>query len=468
MNLVSTITFLLPDYLKQIVKRVETSPLGCRLALGAFWSIAGAAIARSLGLLSSILVARMLGKAGFGELGIIQSTVGMFGTFAGFGLGMTATKFIAQYRTTDPVKAGHIRALSSAFAWVTSGITSLIFFFMAPWLAEHTLAAPHLAGLLRIGVPFLFLNAVNGAQIGALSGFEAFKTVAKISLLSGLVNFPLMVGGVYFAGLAGAAWGMVIASGVNWLLNHIAIRKECATAGVPYTYAGCWIEKTVLWKFALPAVISSMFFAPTEWILNAMLVNQPGGYGQMGIFNAAKQWHILILYLPNTLSGMTLPILSNLLGENEREKYKKMLIMNSLALLAIALVAAVPVSIFSKTIMGSYGKDFSGEWQVLVYISAYSVLWASHIVVGQAMWSTGASREAMIFAAIRSFILIVSGALLVKYGAVGLSLALLVTYIVQTIYLIPYVKYKTDRYFTVAESINMKVAEPLCQVSRSK
>lgn len=468
MSIKANIEAILPSYFRSLLARIEASPLGYRLARGAFWSIAGAVTARGLGLISSILVARMLGKTGFGELGIIQSTVGMFGTFAGFGLGMTATKFIAQYRRTDPEKAGHIRALSSSFAWVTSSVTSLVFFFMAPWLAEHTLAAPHLAGLLQIGVLFLLLNAVNGAQIGALSGFEAFKTVAKISLFSGLINFPFMVGGVYYAGLTGAAWGMVIASAVNWMLNHIAIRKECAKAGVPYTYEGCWTEKAVLWKFALPAVVSSMFFAPTEWILNAMLVNQPGGYGQMGIFNAAKQWHILILYLPNMLSGMTLPILSNLLGENEKEKYKKMLVMNSLAFFAIALVVAIPVSIFSQTIMSSYGKDFNGEWQVLVLISAYSVLWASHIVVGQAMWSTGATREAMIFAAIRSFILILSGALLVKYGAVGLSLALLITYIIQTLYLIPYVKYKTDRYFAVAESENMKMAEPLCQLLRSK
>jgi O-antigen/teichoic acid export membrane protein len=447
MNIKSMIITCCPSIFRPFLARIESSPLGYRLARGAFWSLAGALIARGLGLLSSILVARMLGKTGFGELGIIQSTIGMFGTFAGFGLGMTATKFIAQYRTTDPVKAGRIRALSSTFAWLTSGMTALILFFMAPWLSVHTLAAPQLTGLLQIGSLFLFLTAVNGAQIGALSGFEAFKTVAKISLWSGLANFPLMVGGVYLLGLPGAVWGMVIATGFNWLLNHIAIQKESERAGVPYTHSGCWTEKRVLWRFSLPAVISSLFFAPTEWVLNAMLVNQPGGYGQMGLFNAAKQWHILILYLPNMLSSMTLPVLSNLLGENQRKQYKKMLVVNSVLLSGIALVAAVPTAVLSKIIMRSYGQGFSEGWPVLVVISIYSVLWASIIVIGQAMWSTGASTEAMIFAALRSVILISSGWFLVKYGAVGLSLAFLITYAVQIVYLIPYVKYKTEKYF---------------------
>ena len=441
-------------FLRPILQRIEASPLGYRLARGAFWSLTGAVIARGLGLLASIFVARILGKEGFGELGIIQSTFGMFGIFAGFGLGMTATKFIAQYRTTDPIKAGRIRALSSAFAWVSSSITSMILFFMASWLAEYTLAAPHLSSLLRIGSIYLLLTAINGAQIGALSGFEAFKTVAKVSLWSGLANFPLMVGGVYLGGLYGAVWGMVIAAGFNWLLNHIAIRDECAKAGVPYTYSGCWHEKSILWKFSLPALISGIFFAPTEWVLNALLVNQPGGYGEMGLFNAAKQWQVIILYLPSMLSATTLPMLSNLMGENKKSQYNKMLVFNSIFMTGIAFVVAVPVSILSRSIMSAYGEGFSQGWPILAVTSVYSVMWASNIVIGQAIWTSDAAREAMAFAALRSIILISSAWFLLKYGALGLSLAFLVTYTLQTIYLIPYIKYKTENYFSSVGTLN--------------
>jgi O-antigen/teichoic acid export membrane protein len=385
-------------------------------------------------LISSILVARILGKSAFGELGIIQSTVGMFGTFAGFGLGMTATKFIAEYRTTDPVKAGRIRGLSSAFAWITSGITAFILFFMAPWLAAHTLAAPQLSGLLRVGSLLLFFTAVNGAQIGTLSGFEAFKSVAKISLWCGLASFPLMVGGVYLTGITGAVWGMVIATVLNWWLNHIAIRRECAKAGVPYTYEGCWIEKNVLWKFALPAVISSAFFAPTEWALNAMLVNQPGGYGQMGLFNAAKQWQTLILYVPMTISNMTLPILSNLLGEGKKQQYNKMIIYNLCVITCLALVAALPVSLFSVKIMSAYGSEFIDGNNVLLMVCAYTVLWAANVVIGQVLWSTGLARIAMVLAALRAAILLFSYMFLTPKTAFGLAFAYFITYSLMTIY----------------------------------
>lgn len=49
-------------------------------------------------LVVTVTVARLLGNAVCGELGIIQSTVGMFGVFAGFGLRVTATKHVAEFR----------------------------------------------------------------------------------------------------------------------------------------------------------------------------------------------------------------------------------------------------------------------------------------------------------------------------------------------------------------------------------
>lgn len=85
----------IPRSLRPFWARLEASPIGYRLVHGAFWSLLVTVAARLLALTASILAVRLLGKGGFGELGIIQTTIGMFGTLAGFGLGLTATKHIA-------------------------------------------------------------------------------------------------------------------------------------------------------------------------------------------------------------------------------------------------------------------------------------------------------------------------------------------------------------------------------------
>ena len=195
---------LSPSILRGYLNRVENSPTGLRVVRGAFWSLAGVLFSRVMALVSSIFVVRMLGRVGYGELGVIQNTISMFGVFAGLGMGMAATKYVAEFREKDPSRAGRILALSSIVSWTTSGSMTLVLVIFAPWLAVHTLAAPHLSVLLRAGSLLLLLSGVNGAQTGALAGFEAFKKIAKVNLIVGLITFPLMVGAVYWYGLEGA------------------------------------------------------------------------------------------------------------------------------------------------------------------------------------------------------------------------------------------------------------------------
>ena len=304
-----------PSMVHPFLKRIETSDIWSRLARGIFWSMTGSMISRGLMLIATVLVARILGKTVYGELGMIQATVGMFGVFAGFGLGLTATKHVAEFRQSNPERAGRIIGLSGLFAMGTGGLMALCLFIFAPWLAVHSINAPHLVGVLRIGGLILFINALNGAQTGALSGFEAFKTIAYVNLFVGLISFPILVCGAYLGGLIGAVWALSINLGFNWLLNHLALRKESRRYKVPFTLKKCSRELSVLWRFSLPAALSGALVGPVNWVCGVLLVNQPDGYGEMGVYSAANQWRIAILFIPSMLGQVILPLLANLNGE---------------------------------------------------------------------------------------------------------------------------------------------------------
>jgi len=371
------------------VARVEASPLGYRLAKGAFWSLAGAVISRGLGLIASIFVARMLGKTGFGELGIIQNTVGMFGVFAGFGLGLTATKHVAEFQVKNPAKAGRIMALSGIVAIGSGGVMAIALVIFAPWLAAHTLAAPHLSGLLQISAVLLFLSALNGAQTGALSGFEAFKTIARVNLLAGFTTFPLMVCGVYLAGLQGAVWALVVSMGVNWILNHMALRVEARKVGVPFGFHDCGQEWNVLLSFSLPAVLAGAMVGPVNWVCNAMLVNQPNGYAEMGVFNAANQWYNAMLFLPGVLGQAMLPILSERLGDKDSLRSGKILALSIKLNGAVVLPIVITGCVISPFIMHLYGESFRPAWPTLVVVLLTAGLVAVQTSVGHIIVASG-------------------------------------------------------------------------------
>ena len=125
-----------------VAKHQELLPadsLRARFTLGIVWSLAGAVVSRGFLLAASIVCARFLGKDGFGALGMIQSTAGMFGIFAGLGLGLTATKYVAEFRRQDPEKAGRILALSASAAFVFGCVITVLLIFLAPFLATKVL-----------------------------------------------------------------------------------------------------------------------------------------------------------------------------------------------------------------------------------------------------------------------------------------------------------------------------------------
>lgn len=82
--------------LNQKIRKIKESPIFLKIMNYYSWTFFSTIIARGLSLLVFIFLARILGAEEFGKFSILQSTMAMIGTFAGMGIGMTATKFIAE------------------------------------------------------------------------------------------------------------------------------------------------------------------------------------------------------------------------------------------------------------------------------------------------------------------------------------------------------------------------------------
>lgn len=396
------------------------SPIGHRLAKGTFWSLMAGCVSRFLALISSIIIARMLGKESFGQLGILQSTLEMFGSFAAFGMGLTSTKYIAECRKSDPDKAGRIIAMSSVVAWLTGGIGTVILIFSAPWLADKALAAPQLAPLLQMSSISLFFGALSGAQLGGLAGFEAFKQLAKINLVSGISTIILRVVGVVTFGLKGAVLGMVLAQLIGCGLNFWTLRKLARESGISVRYAHCLQDLPVIWKFSLPAVLSSFLVMPTSWLCNAMLVNRPGGYGEMAVFNAANQWFYLILFIPGLMGEAALPVLFDRMNHRDYQSVRKVF-LTSVKLNTLVILPLIVFACFSRQVMGFYGKGFGDGWETMLIVLATGWLQAVQMPAGYILVSTGRMWLSLFMALGWSASFVALTALLVTQGSIGLA-----------------------------------------------
>lgn len=451
----------LPSQLKRQWDRVAESDIGKRMASGVFWSLTGSVLSQGLMLLATIFVARILGKTEYGELGMIRSTVSMFAVFAGFGLGMTATKYIAEYRKSDPEKSGKIIGLTTLFAGGTGGIISIIILIAAPYIATHSINAPHLVDEIRLGAVMLFFSALNGAQTGTLSGFEAFKTIAKVNLIAGLLAFPIQIGCTLLFGLQGSVIGFGLNFLILWALNFYAVRRETQKAGIIIRFTKAWDEWNVLLKFSLPALLSGILVAPVMWACNALLVNKPHGYEEMALFDAANQWRNAILFIPAILAQIALPLLSA--HVNDKAKFNRILKLNIKLNAVVASAIAAIVALMAVYIMKSYGQGFAEGSEVLIILASSAVLVAINNIIGQAIASRGRMWAGFFLNLIWSIVLITSTGWLLNegFGAKGVALGLLISYALHTITQSLFV------HFTIRKQSSMQT-EPLQQTTESK
>ncbi len=405
--------------------RVLASPIGGRLARGAFWSLMGTALSKVLSTVSWVIVGRMLGKTGFGEVGMIQNTVGIFGAAAGFGMGMAATKYVAEYRSTDPDRAGRFLALASAATWITSGVLSLVLLAMSGWLARETLAAPHLAPLLQVSTLLLLFSGVTGAQTGALSGFEAFKVIARVNIFVGLLSFPCLVLGAWWGGVGGALWGLIASTVIGAVWNWTALRTEARRVGVQVRYRGCWSEARVFWDFNLPGMLNTIFTALVVWAVGAILVRHADGFGGLGIYNAVQRIRLIPENIAAMLLAPMLPILSDSFARRDMAVYgKTLLFAYVVSCVVIIPLAMLQISAPWLTLL-PYGSQFQGgDPQVVIWIMAWTISYALTWPMGSILISMGRIWFALAVGVLSSVInLGLSAWLIPIMGASGMALA---------------------------------------------
>ena len=330
-----------------------------------------------------------MGSDGFGELGIIQSTVAMFQVFAGLGLGLTVTKYVAEFRTKDPSKVGRIIGLSQLMTLGSGTLISVLFYALAPWLAKNILIAPHLEWLFKVGALMLMLGTLTSTQIGILAGLEAFRAIAWVNLITGILSLPILIIGTYWKGLEGATWGLVATLSVNWLMNFMKLKFEIKRAGAQVRIRGCKGEWSMLWKFGLPAALSSIMITPAYWMGNAILVNQQNGYAALGIFTAADKWRLLLIFVPTSLSSFFFSSLSNLYGVESEKYFKKYLRISFLVNTITVLPASLVLIIFSGSAMSAYGTDYQVGWQTLIILAVSANFVVLNNYFAQILVSTG-------------------------------------------------------------------------------
>lgn len=418
----------------RLLAYMGSRPVLKRLLGGAFWILGGTALSRAISLLTNIVIARLLGIEDFGAYGILNSTLETFSLFGGLALGFTMIKYTAEYRVRDPVKAGQLLSSARFIAYVSAGLIAAGLLLFSDHLALSMLNRPDLGDLLKIGAAYLFISTINNIQLGTLAGFEAFRETAKINVVAGLLTPLITLPLVYWMDLTGAVLALVAVALISYVYCSRVFTRQCEQHGIVVRLLdrSSFNAMPELFAFSIPAFISWILVAPVAWLTQALLANQPEGYSELGLFNAANQWRQFVIFIPMMMSTVMLAVSADSYADAAGGAYRQAYRMNMTLTWSYALPAAVLVITLGGPLNSFFGAKFvDAVWLIPPLIAAafFSVLntVASSAVTGAGrMWVEAALN--LVWAVV---LMATSFWLVPVYGAMGLAYASLISHFVQ-------------------------------------
>lgn len=356
-----------------------------QLARNSVWAFVGSVISQGSTMLAAFVLARGLGLTRFGELALILATVLLLGNLGEAGLTLTTAKFTGQWRTSDPERTGRLIGCSLR-------VTAISSLFMVVLLAAAGRQIGHLSSAslskeVLAACGLLIFDMLNRVQFGALAGLEAFDGSARVNLWRGMLTLPCVWLGIRLGNLPGAILAMAIVSFSTFVVGHVVLRQQCKARSIRLGYRASLESGILTTSFAL--WVSSLLLTGSAWVASVLLSRHSGGVAQLGIFNAANRWNTALLFLPNVLFQVVLPMLSHKRAQEDYHSCGRLISAVLGMNIFVTGVGALLVVALSPMLMNWYGKEFRGGSSVLSLAALGAAVTAIYMVGSGALWGMG-------------------------------------------------------------------------------
>jgi O-antigen/teichoic acid export membrane protein len=395
------------------------------------WVFVGTVVSKPVQLFTTVLIARLLGPAGFGVFGLATSMAVTLSLVAGLGLGDASYKYVAEYYRKDKGKGTQFAAV---IIWSATVFATVL--FVALWLLRSFWMSwifPPATTNAIIGLCFClaWANLIFGLLIGVFTGLQRFRDFAILNLLqaTAVAGFVLVLG---FYSSEGALLAYVAGSGLCLIWAAIKLwRTDSAIFSWPGRNAFTKL-KTIL-SFSAPLWVGAFALTPVITFTFAFLAHQPNGQHQLGIFNTANGLRALILILPGVISVVITPALIEEGGTHGDARAYGQLLEKAFSSLAFLTIPVLILSLFlSDLLFLIYGKPYGEAFRLFMPLTAAAAIAAIGAPIVTVMMAKNRTWVSLGFGMLKSFMLVILTLLVVpRYLGWGLAWAFFLS---ETVY----------------------------------
>jgi O-antigen/teichoic acid export membrane protein len=378
--------------------------------------------------LNSILLARVLGSAGYGLFALASTVVNLLAMPANMGLPVSSVHFVA---------ASAARHDWAGLRWIVAASLRIVAVSSVAWAAVVVAAAPwgsravfDKAGLalpligLALSLPLLGLNAVAGGCLQGLKEIRAKVIVEKIAhpvifsaLLLALFAVPRGAGRTLPWVLAAffAAAAAVAALSGRWLSRRMA---EVPPGEGPAPHRG-----RELFAFATPVMLLNLLNQFVLWS-DVLVMGVYRSAAEIGVYHVATRLGTAVNMPTEALNTSLAPSYAGMHGRGDRPGLERAFHTSTRWIFSLSALIALVVVFAGRPLLGLFGGEFEAGHLPLALIALGQLASGSMGTNGMLLTMTGYPHINLANAAIVAAISLGLNALLVPaFGATGAAAA---------------------------------------------
>lgn len=348
-----------------------------KIALNTIIQIVGKILSTIVGLITVALMARYLGREGFGGYTTIIAFLQIFGILVDFGLTLMTVQMISE-RGDD--RRYNDKVLSNIF---TLRLISAVLFLGAAPLVAILFPYPTIVkwGIALTSLSFLFIS-LNQLITGVfqknlrMDKVAASEIIGRLALLAGVVLFICQ--GKDLLWIMGA---VVAGSAINFLANWFFARPY-ATIRLAFNWPVWRQAISRSWPIGISIAFNLLYFKADTVILSVFR-----SQAEVGLYGAPYRVLEVLITFPFMFVGVLMPFFARWLKEGRDDDFKRLaqrgfdfMAISAWPMVVGALVLATPLMVFVA------GDEFSASGPILkILILATAVIYlsvlSSHIIV---------------------------------------------------------------------------------------
>jgi O-antigen/teichoic acid export membrane protein len=386
--------------------------LGDRTARGGIVTLSSQAIKFVLGIVSTVVLARLLTPADYGLVGMVAVITGFVAIFKDLGLS-SATIQKADLTESQITMLFWVNvAASAAIMLLTAAIAPLVArFYHEPRLTLITVG--YASGFLLGG-----LSVQHAALLNRRMRFAALAYIDIMSLVAGIVV------AIVLASRGAKYWALVASQLTQGLAYTIGVWYVCRwRPGRPHRNSD--VTSMLMFGRNLTGFSIINYFARN---LDNLLIGRFWGTVELGLYTRAYQLLMLpIDQINSPITAVAVPALSRLTDSPERYRSAYLRLIEKIALLTMPLMAFMIVCSqwVIQLLLGPSWAGVTGIFQLLAIAGFAQPICSTS---GWLFITQGRSRDMLRWGMVGPPIIIVSILVGLPWGATGVALSYSVTF----------------------------------------